>query len=57
MALKSGPAYFDFQESFNAREKHDNMIATTIAEGLLDEAMSNIAHTTAQECMAGESQL
>tara|TARA_B110000285_G_scaffold183769_1_gene208077 strand:+ start:138 stop:305 length:168 start_codon:yes stop_codon:yes gene_type:complete len=55
MALKSGPAYFDFQESFNAREKHDNMIATTIAEGLLDEAMSNIAHTTAQECLAGES--
>jgi hypothetical protein len=56
-AAAGGPAYFDFQESFNAREKHDNMTATAIAEGLLDEVMSNIAHATARECLTSESQL
>jgi len=33
------------------------MIATAIAEGLLDDAISNIAHATARECLASESQL
>jgi hypothetical protein len=56
-ASSSNLAYFDFQESFNAREKHDNIMAAAIAEDLLDQAISTIAHATARQCLASESQL